>query len=232
MKILIGQHEKGLLYINGRFQRLMEPGRHKISRLFRRIHVTRVNMQIRSVQVSRQELMTSDKVTLRVNLIGRYRVRDPEVAVHEVEDYEAWLYHDLQMALRDAVGALTLDELLSKRGDLGRSVAAEIRGKAEAYGLSIQDVGLKDVTLPGDMKEILNQVIQARKRAEAAQIERREEVAAVRSQVNTAEMLQKNPVLMKLREMELMEKVLAGYNSKIVLGLPARMRKFLDDELS
>jgi len=176
-EFLIGEHQKGLLYIDGRFERPLGPGLHQVYRLFRRVDVVRVDVRVRTVQVLGQELMTADAVTLRMNLVGRYRVRNPALAVHEVEDYH--------------------------------------------------DVGLKDLVLPGDMKAILNRVLEARKRAEAAQIERREEVAATRSLANTAAMLEKNPTLMRLKEMELLEKILAGYGHKVVLGLPGRLQKLI-----
>jgi regulator of protease activity HflC (stomatin/prohibitin superfamily) len=224
----IGEHERGLLYVEGRFERVLEPGLHQVYRLFRRqIGVVRVDMRVRTVQVTGQELMTADAVTLRMNLVGRYRVRDPAAALHEVEDYPAQIYTDLQLALRDAVGALALDELLARKGGIGRRVAVDVRDKAAAYGLELRDVGLKDLVLPGDMKAILNQVLEARKRAESAQIARREEVAATRSLANTAAMLEKNPTLMRLKEMELLEKVLAGYGNKVLLGLPERLQRLI-----
>jgi regulator of protease activity HflC (stomatin/prohibitin superfamily) len=123
----------------------------------------------------------------------------------------------VQLALRDHVGALELDALLAAKSGLGERILEEVKLGADAYGVEVLGVGLRDIVLTGEMKAILNQVMEARKKAEAANIERREEVAATRSLANTAQMLEKNPTLMHLKELETLERI-ASKASNLVLG--------------
>ena len=132
------------------------------------------------------------------------------------DDYAAQLYGDVQLALRDGVGALELEAVIGQKGRLGELVTMAAKEKALEYGVELIEAGVRDLILPGEMKTILNQVMEARKKAEAALILRREEVAATRSLANTAEILAKNPVLMRLKELEALEKVAARGASIVV----------------
>ena len=123
-----------------------------------------------------------------------------------VSNAAEYVYKELQLALREAVGSRTLDELLTDKGVIDREVAAS-SVKLEASGLAVRSVGVKDVILPGEMKTILNQVVEAEKVAQANLIRRREETAATRSLLNTARLMEENPTLLRLKELETLEKV-------------------------
>src|SRR5438094_559855 len=127
------------------------------------------------------------------------------------------VYADVQLALRAAVGGLELEALLGQKGLLGETVRAAVAERARGYGVDVLDVGVRDLILPGEMKAILNQVMEARKKAEAALILRRDEVAATRSLANTAEMLARNPTLLHLKELEALERI-AGHGGSIVIA--------------
>ena len=139
-------------------------------------------------------------------------------SVAAVSDYVQSIYREAQLALRAVVGTKTLDTLLEERD----AVADELRGlvapRLEAIGLELVNLGIRDVILPGDMKVLLNKVIEAQKAAEANLITRREETAAIRSQLNAARILESNPTLMRLRELEALEKVTEKANLTVVLG--------------
>ena len=168
--------------------------------------------------VAGQEIMTADKVTLRVNLVVSYVVSDALRAVTAVSDHNQALYREAQLVLRAAVGTKTLDALLGDKESVGAEVRDALRARAEAIGLSVRSVGLRDIVLPGDMKTLLNQVIAAQKEAEANLIKRREETAAARSQANTAKLLAESPQLQRLKELELLKDVLDGTHATFVLG--------------
>jgi regulator of protease activity HflC (stomatin/prohibitin superfamily) len=214
MRITIEQYEQGLLFKNGRFVEVLDPGRYW--KPFGGHRAVKVDLRNRMLTIQGQEMMTADKVTLRMNALVKFRVANPASAVLRVEEYVSQLYADAQLALRAEVASQTLDDLLASKAAMGPRVLRVLAPTAREYGIEILDLGLKDLILPGDIKEILNQVIAARKRAEAAVIERREEIAAVRSQANTAELYEKNPVLLRLKELEALEKAL----SKTVLVGP------------
>jgi regulator of protease activity HflC (stomatin/prohibitin superfamily) len=170
------------------------------------------------LDVSGQELMTADKVTLRLNAVVAYRVVDAVRALTQVEDYAQALYRESQLALRSVIGTAELDVFLSDKQQVARELANRIRDRANAFGLEVVAFGIRDLILPGEMKAILNRVTEAKKVAEADLITRREETAAMRSQANTARIFESNPALMRLRELEVLEKVADKANLNVVLG--------------
>ena len=209
---------KALVNIDGKLSKVCGPGLYAYWKNTRKVEVTFVDQRERSLDISGQEIMTADKVSLRVNAMVTYSVEDPVKAVQEFQDFESALYKEAQMALRSAIGSRELDPLLSEKGSLEKDVQENVSAAAVRMGLKVQNFGLKDIILPGDMKELLNKVTEARKASEAALITRREETASMRSQANTAKILEANPTLMKIRELETLEKVAENAELTIVLG--------------
>jgi regulator of protease activity HflC (stomatin/prohibitin superfamily) len=182
------------------------------------VRIFQVDLREQSADISGQEIMTADRVTLRLNAVVTYRVADPAKAVTEVEGYAQALYRQAQLALRAVVGTRELDALLSDKDGVVAELERMVRARAEALGIEVRTVGLRDVILPGEMREILNRVTEARKAAEAALITRREETAAIRSQANTARIYESSPTLMRLRELEVLERVSQKAKLSVVLG--------------
>lgn len=129
-----------------------------------------------------------------------------------------YLYRALQFSARQAIGTRTLDTLLGEKGELDRVIFEGMRAQAATYGLMVEGVGVKDVILPGDMKDILNQVVQAEKAAQANIIKRREETAATRAALNTAKLMEESPVLLRLKELEVLEKITEKVDKLTVFG--------------
>src|SRR5690349_540196 len=175
MKMTVEAYEKGLRFRDGRFVELLEPGRYSVRRLFVKERIEKVDMRQRALMLQGQEMMTLDKVTLRLTSVVTLRVKDPVAATLKVDNYASQVYSDVQLALRDHVGALELDALLAAKSRLGERILEEVKLVADGYGVEVLNVGLRDIVLPGEMKAILNQVMEARKKAEASNIERREE---------------------------------------------------------
>jgi regulator of protease activity HflC (stomatin/prohibitin superfamily) len=168
--------------------------------------------------VAGQEIITADKVSLRVNLVVTWTIADPVLATRASASPEQALYREAQLCLRAAVGTKALDALLADKEAVGGEVRNALSARAGELGLSVRSVGLRDIVLPGEMKTLLNQVIAATKEAEAGLIRRREETAQVRSQLNTAKLLAENPQLQRLKELEVLKDVLSGTNATFVLG--------------
>lgn len=207
-----------LLYRDGvLYQRLAE-GLHVFWKGTGKVRWKAVDRREQVADVAGQEIMTSDKVTLRVNLIVTWFVTDVQRAVNASADYAQALYREAQLVLRAAVGTKTLDALLADKESVGGEVAAALIPRAEQLGVAVKGVGLRDIILPGDMKSLLHQVIAAQKEAEANLIRRREETASVRSQANTAKLLAESPHLARLKELELLKDVLAGTSATFVFG--------------
>ncbi len=208
----------GLLFQDGRHVATLPPGQHAFWRGEGDVKVVAFDLREQALDVSGQEIMTADRVTLRLNALVAYRVADPVRAATEVEDATQALYRQAQLALREVVGGRELDGLLAGKDAVAGELTAKLRARTEAFGVEVRALGIRDVILPGEMKEILNRVTEAKKAAEATLVTRREETAAIRSQANTARIFESNPTLMRLRELEVLEQVAGKANLTVVLG--------------
>lgn len=207
LQALIPEQSVGLLYENGRLKETLAAGRHAFWQVNRQLSVQVYDLRLQNVEISGQEILTKDRVSLRINLNAAFRVREPQMVAQKLKQVDDHVYRRLQLALREAVGTRTLDELLADKHAVGRVITKECTDALAQYGIDLDQVGVKDIILPGEMKDILNQVVQAQKAAEANLIKRREETAATRSLQNTARMMEGNPVLLRLKELETLEKL-------------------------
>jgi len=216
----VHQHERGLLYVQGRFDRLLEPGRHAFwSHPEANVAVRALDMRLQQVAVQGQDLMTRDKVTLRLTLTVEYAPGDPPVLAHSVADVRDALYLLAQLAAREYVAGVTLDEMLEGRGAMTRYLEQDVQPKARQFGVDVHRVGVKDIVLPGDMKLLLNRVIEAEKAAAANVIMRREEASATRSMANTAKVIADNPVLLELKKLDALKEIAERIDEvKLIVG--------------
>ncbi|CAM0998117.1 Band 7 domain-containing protein [Rhodanobacter sp. Root179] len=208
----------GLLLVDNKLVRTLAPGAWAFWNFRKNVAAEVIELRVQSLEVSGQELLTRDKVSLRVNLAASLRVTDPVAARTKVAKYGDYLYRELQYGLRKAVSGKTLDELLGDKASLDADIFAYVRGRVVELGIEVLGVGVKDVILPGEMKDILNSVVQAEKAAQANVIRRREEANATRSLLNTARLIEESPVLMRLKELEALEKVTEKIDKLTVFG--------------
>jgi len=208
----------GLLIVDGELIKSLKPGLYAWWMFNRRVVVEQVDLRLQAMEVQGQEILTKDKVTLRVNLAAQYQITDPVLARSELVNYTEHLYREVQFALRQAVSARTLDTLLGNKGELDQAIYSAVSQKVGNFGIDVRSVGVKDVILPGDMKDILNQVVATEKAAQANVIKRREETAATRSLLNTARLMDENPTLLRLKELEVLEKVTEKVDKLTVFG--------------
>jgi regulator of protease activity HflC (stomatin/prohibitin superfamily) len=206
-RLQIEDGQVGLLSVDGAFAGTLQPGLHVLWNVVRQPAVKLIDVREHALDVPGQEILTRDKVSVRVNLAAKYRVVDAVKAQSSVKDFADALYRALQHAFRQSLSAKTLDELLSRKGEVDGEAAREVRSAMEKIGLEVGDIAIKDVILPGDMRDILNKVVTAEKEAEAQVIRRREETNATRSLLNTAKVMAENPVMMRLKELEALEKI-------------------------
>jgi regulator of protease activity HflC (stomatin/prohibitin superfamily) len=215
---VVESYEKGLLMIDGKFSKVLETGVYYFWKNAVVISVLKADLRQLQLEVSGQEILTKDKAALRVNFYTQYKVVDIIKALIENKDYEKQLYILMQLALREFIGTLSLDEMLEKKESISTYVLATLKDKASNLGVEIRDCGVRDIILPGEMKEIMNQVLVAQKKAEANVIMRREETASTRSLLNTAKLMEENSMLFKLKEMEYVEKIADKINSISLSG--------------
>jgi regulator of protease activity HflC (stomatin/prohibitin superfamily) len=204
---VVENHEAGLLYVEGRLVERLAPGRHAFWTVGRKIEVKRLDLRPQAVEITAQEMLTKDRIALRVTLTAFRRVVDPERVVNAVPDVDAWLYRLVQFAIREAVAARTLDEVLSAKGALDAELRAFVRERVAETGIEVAELGVKDVILPGEIRELVNKVVEAERTAKANLIRRQEETAATRSLLNTAKLMEENPLLLRLKELESIERL-------------------------
>jgi regulator of protease activity HflC (stomatin/prohibitin superfamily) len=214
----VDSYEKGVMYVDGKFVKILEPGQYYFWKNGIPVEVLKADMRARQMEISGQELLTRDKAALRINFFVQYRLADVVKSVVENKEYEKQLYVLMQLALREFIGKFSLDELLEKKESISVYVAESASEKSNSLGVEIMGCGIRDIILPGDMKDIMNQVLIAEKKAQANTIMRREETASTRSLLNTAKLMEENAMLFKLKEMEYVEKIAEKINNISLSG--------------
>jgi regulator of protease activity HflC (stomatin/prohibitin superfamily) len=215
---LVPQHHVAVLHVDGKVAELLPSGLHAFWRFGRELRAEFVDLRMQVIEVAGQEILTRDKVSLRVNLNAGLRFVDVLTVFSKQAKPLDYLYKELQFGLRAAVGTRTLDELLEDKGAIDRTVAEHVSRRARDIGLEVESVGVKDIILPGEMKTILAKVVEAEKAAQANVIRRREETAATRSLLNTAKVMEDSPVALRLKELETLEKVTEKIDKISVFG--------------
>jgi regulator of protease activity HflC (stomatin/prohibitin superfamily) len=208
----------GLVYVDGKLTGRIGPGAYGFWRFNHNVAVEVLDLRMQAMEVTGQEILTRDKVSLRLNLAATWRYTDVLKAYEQLAKPADHLYRELQFGLRAAVGTRSLDELLENKTVIDEVVSAHVRAKLAPYGVEVDGVGVKDIVLPGEMKTILAQVVEAGKAAEANVIRRREETAATRSLLNTAKVMEDNPTALRLKELETLERVAERIDKISVFG--------------
>ncbi|EFI6349310.1 slipin family protein [Escherichia coli] len=208
----------GVLKIDGETQALLPPGLTAYWKINHLVEAEVVDTRLQVLEVSGQEILTKDKVNLRINLAANWRYSDVLLAFSQLTKPIDHLYRELQFALREVVGTRTLDELLEDKQVIDDVVSEQVKLRMKPFGMEIASLGVKDIVLPGDMKNILAQLVEAEKSAQANVIRRREETAATRSLLNTAKVMENNPVALRLKELETLERVAERIDNISVFG--------------
>jgi regulator of protease activity HflC (stomatin/prohibitin superfamily) len=203
----VENYEQAVLFKDGQYQRILESGIYFWWKNSIAIHVGKVDKRQQQLEINGQEILTKDKAALRINAWAQYKVADIEKALLFNKEYDKQLYVSIQLALRQYVAGFAFDELLEKKDAIAPFVLEAVKKTATDLGVEVNSFGIRDIVLPGDVKEIMNQVLVAEKKAQANTIMRREETASTRSLLNTAKLMEENAMLWKLKEMEYVEKI-------------------------
>lgn len=200
-------YEKGVLIVDGKCQSILQPGPYYFVKNQIEVLAQKVDLRSTQMEISGQEILSADKVMLRVSAFVTYKVENVFKALVENKNYEKQLYVQIQLMLRNYLGSLTLDALLSSREKISGDLLETLQTSAAELGVGVTDLGIRDLILPGEVREIMNRVLIAEKQSEANAILRREETAGTRSMLNTARLLEENAMLFRLKEMEFMERI-------------------------
>lgn len=219
--VVVREYERGLFYRDGKFVELLPPGRYVHWR-WQHTRIEPIDLREISQTIEGQEILSSDKIGVRVTLIAQYKVADPVAARHTVGDYASQLYQDLQLTLREAIAGRTLEALLQDREALSNNLRTEVAPRAARYGVELSRVGVKDIVLPGAVRNVFLQEVEADLKGRASLVAARHEVAAARARANTAKLLQENPQLLHLQELETLAQLASKAGNVLILpGLQA-----------
>jgi len=211
-------YEKAVLFVDGRYVRTLDNGCYSWWKNSITVNIGKVDTRMQQLEVNGQEILTRDKAALRINAWARYQVTDIEKALLRNKEYDRQLYVAFQLALREYISGMSFDELLEKKDAITPYILERVGDEAETLGVRVAGFGIRDVILPGDVKEIMNQVLIAEKKAQANIITRREETSSTRSLLNTARLMEDNPMLFRLKEMEYVEKIAEKIDNISVSG--------------
>lgn len=214
-QIIVYDYERGLLYREGKLEGVLEPGRYTFW-LHEPVDVAKVSLREMSHVVAGQGILTADRIEVRISLVAKYRVTDPLRAVNSVENYAEQLHQELQLALRDVIAGRTLDEVLDGRAEIATELYQRSAEAAKRYGVELSRVGIRDVILPGEVRQVMMQEVEADRAGRAELVRARHEVAAARARANTAKVLAENPEVARLQEIEALVN-LAGKSGNVVL---------------
>jgi regulator of protease activity HflC (stomatin/prohibitin superfamily) len=214
-RVTVFEYEQGLRYRAGRFVGLVGPGAYWL--LAWRDQIRTVDIRVGTAIVPGQELVTADGITVKLSLAVERQIVDADAAFNRVSDWNGALYVAVQVALREVVGGLSIDDVLARRDEIGPDVTQRAAESVRALGVELRSVEVRDLMLPGPTKRLLSQVVDARQRGLAALEKARGETAALRSLANAARMVEANPSLLQLRMLQQLE---SSTGNTVLLGMP------------
>lgn len=179
-EIIIKDTHRGLWYEDGVLKNVLEAGRYELPRPTSfwggrqpKVEVFLIDVRERELTIKGQEILTSDKVAIRVSIIVQFRVTDPVLALHQVESYEERLYSDVQLAARRSLASMNLEQILTNRNQLSEDILSDVKEAATRYGVAILRADVKDLVFPGNLQEIMNKVLAAERTSQAQLVEAR-----------------------------------------------------------
>ncbi|MHB1153799.1 MAG: slipin family protein [Eubacteriales bacterium] len=217
-KVEVAEYQKARLYYDQKLVKLLDAGTYYFWRGNIKVDVSFADTRLTKMDITGQEILTQDKVSLRINFVCNYRITDYVKIFTEIDNYEEQMHVAAQLALREYVGKVRIDEILENKEQISDHVFLKLKEKSKEFYVDITGAGIKDIILPGEIRDIMNTVLVAEKRAQANVIMRREEVASTRSLLNTAKLLDENKTLYKLKELEYLEKICGNVNNITVDG--------------
>jgi regulator of protease activity HflC (stomatin/prohibitin superfamily) len=203
MRTVIFENERGVVYRRGKFHRILQPGSYWIYTYLDKVQ--KVDVRARFITIPGQDVLTSDNISIKVSVAINFKIEDPFKALLSSYNYTESLYSIVQVELRDLFGSISIDELLAKRKQIGETLFETSKGKVTDLGLILLSADIKDIMLPGDLKNIFAQIINARNEGLAALERARGESASLRNLANTAKLLENNPALLQLRILQALE---------------------------
>lgn len=219
----VNQYERGVRLARGKFSGISNPGWTIVVPILQ--SMKKVDIRIKAVDVPDQEAITRDNVSCRINAVIYYKVVDAGRAVLEVENFWSAISQLAQTTMRNIVGELTLDELLSQRDQAANRILEIVEANAKSWGLEVMNVELKDIKLPDDMVRTIGKQAEAERERRAVIISSEGEVAAAENLSKAASLLSANPAALHLRTLNAINDISSDQSNTIVFAVPLEIMK-------
>ena len=217
-QIVVSEGEVALIYYDKIYKNTVGPGAYYFWNYNTSVTGVVVNVKWKELLVAGQEILTKDKVGIRMNINVNYRIVDAKESYATRKDTEKQLYSFVQMAVRELAGEYKLDEILERKVELSDALNEKLKKNEGDFFVEFQEAGIKDIILPGEIRDIMNTVLIAEKKAQANVIERREEVASTSSLLNTLKLMDENATLYQLKRLEYLERICSQVGEISVSG--------------
>ena len=222
----INQYERGILFTMGKYSRMWEPGWHLLIPVFQSLK--KVDVRVKAVDVPDQEAITKDNIPIRINAVIYFRVNDAGKAVIEVEDFFNAVGQLAQTTMRNAVGEVTLNELLSNKKQVSENIKDAVDSVSEKWGVDVQSMELKDIVLPETLKRTIAKVAEAEREKQAVIINSEGEVGAAANMAKAAEMLASVPGALHLRTLQSINDISSDQSNTTVWMVPVEVLKAIE----
>jgi len=222
----VNQYERGVVLTMGKFSKIWQPGWHVIIPIFQLMH--KVDVRVKAVDVPDQEAITKDNIPIRINAVIYYKVSDASKAILEVENFFNAVSQLAQTTMRNAVGEVQLDELLSKKQKVSENIKLVVDRVSDAWGVDVQSVELKDIVLPESLKRTIAKVAEAERERQAVIIASEGEMAAASNVAKAAETLAKSPGALHLRTLQSINDISSDQSNTTIWMLPIEALRALE----
>lgn len=206
-EVSVGEGETGLVYYDNVMQKPLSKGVYRFWNYCHVVSYCVLDMKQKEMDIVGQEILTRDKIGIRMNVACMYKIRDAVEFVSTISDLKGQLYPAVQLVIREIVGNYKLDEILEAKEQISKEIYGALKERENMFCVNFPTAGIKDIILPGEIREIMNSVLVAEKTAQANVISRREEVASTRSLLNTAKLMDESQTLYRLKELEYLERI-------------------------
>ena len=214
----IDEYQRGILFVFGKFSKILKPGWHLILPIINR--VVKVDIRTKTVDVPEQEAITKDNVSIRINAVLYYKIFDASKAVISVENYNYAVSQLAQTTMRNVVGSVTLDELLSERDKLSSQICKIVDEATDPWGIKVENVELKDISLPEELKRVISRVAEAEREKQAVITKSQGEVEASENLARAAEVMGNTPGALHLRTLATLNDLSSDQSNTVIFALP------------
>ena len=214
----VDEFERGVKFSMGRFSKIMEPGWNLVLPIFQSFK--KVDIRTKAVDVPEQEAITKDNVSVRINAVIYYKVFDASKAILAVENFRYAVSQLAQTTMRNAVGSVTLDELLSEREKISGEICTIIDNATDPWGIKVENVELKDISLPEEMKRVIAKAAEAEREKLAVITKAQGEVEASQNLAKAAHIMSTTPGALHLRTLSTLNDLSSDQSNTIIFAVP------------